>query len=114
MTNAARVITLASASSPLCASRNAEQWRNDFAISHFTSDDVDFVAQTKNAKASKPVFEVHERETARREYQLTLMRRSNANKLSEVSSVRVGMFGKLLDKPQAAPAAEAEAEVADA
>jgi hypothetical protein len=99
MTNAARVITLASASVAISLGRSADQWRNDFAIAHFGGDDVDFSATTKNAKASKPVFEVHERETGHREYQLTLMRRNNANKLTEVSSVRVGMFGKLLDVP---------------
>jgi hypothetical protein len=106
-TNAARVITLASASAAIAIGRSAEQWRNDFAITHFGGDDVDFGATTTNKKAPKPVFEVHERELARREYQLTLMRRSNANKLSEVSSVRVGMFGKLLREPAPETADEA-------
>jgi hypothetical protein len=50
---------------------------------------------------------VHERELAKREYRLTLMRRNNANKLSEVDSVDVGMFGKVL-KPAASQDMPAE------
>lgn len=96
----ARIITAALTTAALgtpIIGRSAEQWRNDFAVAHFGKrEDVDFSLFTSNAKSSKPVFEVHERELARREYQLTLMRRNNANKLSEVDSIRVGMFGKLL------------------
>lgn len=108
MTQTARVITIASASTAIALGRSAEQWRNDFAISHFGSDDVDFSALTSNKKAPKPRFEVHERETARRTYRLTLMERSNANKLSEVSSVDVGMFGKLIKPAEEAPQEAAE------
>jgi hypothetical protein len=116
MTNAARVITAASAVGAGVIGRSADAWRNDFALAHFGAQEgVDFSAMTANKKAAKPVFEVHERETGKREYQLTLMRRSNANKLSEVSNVRVGMFGKLLDRPAApAPAEEAPAEEVEA
>jgi hypothetical protein len=111
MKNAARVITASVASAAISLGRSAEQWRNDFAITHFGArDGVDFGLHTSNAKGPRPVFEVHERQLTQRDkqagiestYQLTLMRRNNANKLSEIDSVTVGMFGKLI-RPAAGP-----------
>jgi hypothetical protein len=118
MTNAARVITASMASTAIALGRSADQWRNDFAVAHFGQrEDVDFSLFTSNAKASKPVFEVHERQLTQRDkkagvdstYRLTLVRRNNANKQTEVDSVDVGMFGKLL-KPAATEEAPAEVE----
>jgi hypothetical protein len=116
MNNAARVITASMASTAIALGRSAEQWRNDFAITTFGArEDVDFGLHTSNAKASKPVFEVHERQLTQRDkqagiestYRLTLVRRNNANKQTEVDSIDVGMFGKRL-KP-ATPVEEAAA-----
>jgi hypothetical protein len=120
MTQNVRVITASLASSAIALGRSAEQWRNDFAVSHFGGrEDVDFGQFTSNAKGPKPVFEVHERQLTARDkkagventYQLTLMRRNNANKLTEVDSIRVGMFGKLLREASDAPQADVPAEI---
>jgi hypothetical protein len=102
MTQTARVITAACASTlisgALPLNRSAEAWRNDFALSHF-ADRANFDATVKVGKNAKPAFEVHEREIGKREYRLTLIERKGGGKTAELASIRVGMFGKMLDRP---------------
>lgn len=103
-TSTARIITAFDATpAEKIMGRSAAAWRTDFAIKHFglTGD------LTQNKKSPKPVAEVHEREIGKREYRLTLMHRKNNGQLVAGDSIRVGMFGKLLDKPVRQPKPEA-------
>lgn len=112
-TSTARIISCVT----LAATAGAIMFRDQAALTAFGLEHADFLAQTENKKASKPVFEIHEREVAKREFQLTLMKRNNANHLTDVSSIKLGLYGKRLDKPAKAeqePAlvVEADAEAA--
>jgi hypothetical protein len=93
MTQNVRIITAATLASTVGAAR----YRDQAAVTALVGPDVDFNAMTQNAKASKPAFEIHERENSRRNYTLTLIRRNNANKTTEVGSIDVGFYGRRLN-----------------
>ena len=92
-TSTARIIAMG------IASTGAASYRDQAALDAFSPVVPDWEQLTENKKASKPVFEIHEREVAKREFALTLMKRNNANHLTEVSSIKLGLYGKRLDKP---------------
>lgn len=102
-TSTARIVTASDATpADKIMGRSAAAWRNDFLIKHFGLTDE----TVKNAKWEKPKFEAHERETAKREFKATLMERKRNGQLVEIAAVRIGMFGKLLDKPVKQPKQE--------
>ena len=116
-TSTARIVDLSTATVVGGMGRSAVAWRNDFLVI-WAADHTGGVppqGQTvKNAKWEKPRFEIHERETAKREYRAVLVERKANGQLKEVAAVRIGMFGKLLDKPAKnpvlSPALEGEIE----
>jgi hypothetical protein len=112
-TSTARIVTGTDYSGSKPIGRSAVQWRNDFLIewAENTVAAGGMAETVKNAKWEKPRFEIHERETAKREYRAVLMERKANGQLKEVAAVRIGMFGKLLDKPVKAEAKE-EAQAA--
>jgi hypothetical protein len=81
--------------------RTGPEWRNDFYVG-WASNAVPNTKLTnlvKVGKGLKPQYEIAERETAHREFVATLIERKAGGKTTEIAKVRIGMFGKLLDKP---------------
>lgn len=104
----ARIVTGAAilAASTTALGRSAVQWRDGFYQTQFAAG-RDLAEQTKNKKSPQPRFEVHEREIGHRTFSATLMQRANNGKLTEVSRIVVGMFGKLIEAPAATDTAQA-------
>lgn len=112
MTTNARIITAATV-----ATAGAAMYRDQAAVAYFTDlitaqqlvseDEIGnpFEAVTANAKSAKPRFEIHERQIeGSRAFRMTLMQRNNANKMSEIDSIQLGLYGKRLDAPAKQPA----------
>lgn len=112
--NTARIITAAT-----IATGTASAYRDRTAIAHFAAEHgVDFDAMTTNAKSPKPRYEVRETQLEGRNFEMTLVERSNSNQTKFGPSIKVGIYGGRLDKPvkTETPAVEAAAqdELADA
>ncbi len=84
--------------------RNGAEWRQDFLTKFFVEqtaiDPKKLTGTVKVGKTSKPAYEIAEREIAPRTFSARLMARKANGQLTEVAGpVKVGLFGKLLEKP---------------